>query len=79
VKKYASPTGSPIIGTSENVLATAYISGINDDGTPEYEGGSKIHWDTQETSLKDGKIMFTDEAGEDWTFDQLTVIEETQG
>ncbi|AGC36164.1 hypothetical protein B7L88_gp124 [Rhizobium phage RHEph10] len=75
-KVYRSPTGNVIVGTAETVLALAQIIGINQDGTPEYEGGTTIHWDTQRTLTRDGKILFTDEAGEDWTFDQLTENEE---
>jgi cold shock CspA family protein len=78
LKTYNSPKGHAIIGTSEKVLATASISGINDDGTPVYAGGSEVHWDTQRTLTTKGKICFVCESGNEWTFDQLTaVVEET--
>lgn len=75
MKNYKSPTGSDIIGTSDTVLATATIQGIEDDGTPVYAGGSNIHWDSQETRKLNGKILFLDESGCEWTFDQLIPVE----
>ncbi len=77
-RKYAAPNGSPICGSAEFVLATASISSINADGTPVYDGGgTEIHWDTQKQFTRDGKPLFVDEDGAEWTFDQLTVIEES--
>ncbi|THK33458.1 hypothetical protein EHS39_36220 [Ensifer sp. MPMI2T] len=75
-QNYKSPNGSPIVGTAEKILATANITGINPDGTPNYEGGSDIHWDTQKALVRDGKILFVDEDGDEWTFDQLVLVEE---
>lgn len=76
-RKWVSPTGSEIVGTSDSLLATALISDINEDGTPEYIGESEIHWDTQETETRDGKILFVDDDGEEWTFDQLKQMDES--
>ncbi|MGR9276154.1 hypothetical protein ACU8KI_16250 [Rhizobium leguminosarum] len=71
--RYVSPNGYAIVGTAETVLATAWISEIDPEtGEPEYEGGTKIYWDTQETLERDGKILFVCQNGEEWTFDQLT-------
>lgn len=78
VKNYLSPSGSPIIGTSDTVSCRAEIVGIEDDGTPEYEGDTEVFWDEQETKERDGKILFMDEDGYEWTFDQLTVEPEDQ-
>lgn len=76
---YISPTGKQIVGTAEKVLATAWISGIDPETQePEYEGGTKIYWDTQETLERDGKTLFVCEDGEEWTFDQLVVVPEHQ-
>lgn len=73
---YRAPNGSPIVGTAETVLATAWISGIDDEGFPEYSGSSEIHWDTQETNTRGGKLLFVDDSGEEWTFDQLEKIDD---
>jgi hypothetical protein len=76
-RKYRSPTHSPICGSAEIVLATASIAGIKPDGTPVYDtAGSQIHWDTQRQVVRDGKPVFVDENAAEWTFDQLTPIEE---
>lgn len=73
--EYKSPNGSAIIGTSDMVPATALISGINDDGSPEYAGESQVDWDNQSIKMRDGKILFIDEDANEWTFDQLVKVE----
>jgi hypothetical protein len=75
-RRYKAPNGIEISGTSEILPATALIDSINDDGTPNYAGESKLWWDDQKTKTRDGKILFVDESGEEWTFDQLTPIQE---
>jgi hypothetical protein len=70
-KPYVSPNGSIIVGTKEIVSGTSLILGINDDGTPVYRGQTILHYDDQETVEKEGKIVFVDTDGDEWTFDQL--------
>jgi hypothetical protein len=69
-----------IIGTSESLLATAYVSDFsrNDDGTItfEYDGESKLHWDTQETLKKDGKLLFVTETYREVTEDEIELVED---
>lgn len=65
------PWGCGIIGTSDTILAVALISGIGEDGEPEYAGESDINWDSQETREREGKTLFVCADGEEWTFDQL--------
>lgn len=72
---YKSPNGSEIIGTSDMVPATALINGIYDDGTPSYAGSSNVDWDSQKAKTRDGKILYIDEDGNEWTFDQLVKVE----
>lgn len=73
LRHYLSPNGDYIIGTSETILAIARISGISTDTEePEYEGGTEINWNTQETVLREGKVLFVCQGGKEWTFDQLT-------
>lgn len=78
MKQYRSPTGSPILGTLERLFGRAEIVGIEDDGTPEYEGTTEIFWDDQKTILKDEKIVFLDEDGAEWTFDQLVAVDQEE-
>lgn len=69
---YYSPNGDLIVGTMERIYATARITGTDaETGMPNYEGGSDIGWDSQVTQIRDGKIVFVCETGEQWTFDQL--------
>lgn len=75
-KKYVSPDGLPIVGTLETVKGCANLTTINDDGTPNYDGSTKVYWDEQVTVQRDGKRVFLDEDGNEWTFDQLKVEEE---
>jgi len=75
-KQYVSPTGSPIQGTIERLSGICLVDGINDDGTPSYlECGTKIFWDDQRSATKDNKILYLDENGAEWTFDQLQLAE----
>ena len=71
--RYKSPTGSPIVGTLETIVGIGMIKGIDVDGTPDYVGETDIFWDDQITVVRDGKIIFVDDDGDEWTFDQLTV------
>jgi hypothetical protein len=67
---YLSPKGSPIVGTLEIIHGVANCT-IHSDGTRTYDGGTDVDWDSQETVVRDGKVIFVDEDGEEWTFDQL--------
>ncbi|AZO61756.1 MULTISPECIES: hypothetical protein [unclassified Mesorhizobium] len=70
---YLSPTGSPITGTLERLTGRAHISDIDPEtGEPEYAGGTEIFWNDIQTAKRNGKIVFLDEEGDEWTFDQLT-------
>ncbi|MCO5145399.1 MAG: hypothetical protein M9895_04365 [Aquamicrobium sp.] len=71
MKTYLSPDGSEILGTLETLIGRAEIIGINDDGTPEYQGGTEVFWNAQKTVRRDGQIVYLDEAGREWTFDEL--------
>ena len=74
---YKSPNGSPIVGTSDMVPATALINGINDDGTPDYAGSSLLDWDNQKTNRDSAndQILYIDDDGNEWTFNQLVKVE----
>jgi hypothetical protein len=72
-----SPNGAVIKGTSERVYGTARVIGFTYDRKrkcyePDYEGGTDIYWDSQETILKNGKRIFIDANGDSWTEDQCT-------
>lgn len=76
---YLSPNGSPIIGTLERLSGRAEISDIDPTtGEPEYSGSTAIFYDDQETVRRDGKIVFLDDGGDEWTFDQLVLAEEVE-
>lgn len=73
---YRAPNGQLIQGTLEQIPGVALISGIGDEGEPEYDGETKVWWDDQKTLTRDGKTIFVDDEGFEWTFDQLTKVEE---
>ena len=73
---WKSPTGSKIVGTLETIPGICRLVDISDDGRVDYLGGTDILWDAQETVTRDGKTVFVDEGGDEWTFDQLTKEEE---
>lgn len=71
-KAYVSPNGDPITGTMEMLFGRAHLTKIEDDGSPIYSGGTEIFWDGQTTAItKEGKLIFLDDEGNEWTFDQL--------
>lgn len=74
VNRYQAPNGLEIVGTSDVVACRAEIDGVEDDGTPAYAGETEVFWDEQRTREKGGKILFLDEDGNEWTFDQLSRI-----
>jgi hypothetical protein len=74
-----SPNGSHIIGTAEILLATARISWIDPDtGEPEYDSGTDIHWNSQETAERDGKVLYVCAEGKEWTFDELKPVQTSE-
>ena len=76
---WLSPSGSPIVGTLEKLTGVARCT-IHADGVRTYDSGegTEIDWDSQETVVRDGKVIFVDEDGEEWTFDQLTQEQEDE-
>lgn len=67
-----APNGLEITGTLEAFTGRARISGISEDGTPEHAGGTEVFLEDGKTVERDGKPVFLDEEGGEWTFDQLT-------
>lgn len=77
MSKYVSPTGREITDVLEIVYTVVGISGIDDDGEPEYASeGGEVDWDSQVPHRENGQIIFIDEAGDEWTFDKLNKIGE---
>jgi hypothetical protein len=76
-----SPTGSPIVGTADMVPANALIQqgsftrGADGAIEFEWEGESLCCWDGQYTKQRDGKDLYVDENGEEWTEDQIKLVE----
>jgi hypothetical protein len=78
LKTYQSPNGSTITEILEQVHCGAAIESISDDGkTVVYSGGTDVFWDDQKPVVREGKLIFLDDNGDEWTFDQLTAVEET--
>lgn len=77
VHKYLSPNGDPIVQILEQVIALASVEGIDDEGNPLYGStGSSMDWDNQTSVLRDGKLVYVCEGGNQWFFDQLVKSEE---
>ncbi len=56
----------PAVGIAETMLCTAMIQ-QEDDGSFEYAGESKVHWDTQEATLgADKRARVECDAGHEW-------------
>ena len=77
--QFASPNGVQIVGTLETLTGRANAVEFDPvTGEPSYEGGTTIFWDDQKTVERDGKTIYLDEDGDEWTFDQLKQIEEVE-
>ena len=76
MKQYICPHGERIVGSSDTVSVTASIEDFNDDGTPNFEGGSEVWWDTQTSTKRDGKILYQCDGGEDHTLDECELKDE---
>ena len=74
--QYKSPNGSAIVGTLEIVTCRVDIHGIDENGEPSFAGGSTMFWDEQRPVERDGKPLFLDEDGFEWTLDQLIRVSE---
>lgn len=77
MRRYAvSPKGKEITGVFETCPCRAHISEIfrNEKGEVEfqYAGESEMFWDEQKPVLRENKMVFLDEDGNEWTEDQLT-------
>lgn len=72
--KLVTANDTLIIGTKETVPGTALASEFEADGTPIYDGETKIWWDDQKTVWSQGSRVYIDEAGEEYRFDELTVV-----
>lgn len=76
-----APNGSPILGTLEKLSGRAEITEDsykkNPDGTLDfdYQGGTEIFYDDQETVVQEGKRMFLSADGNEWPEDQLVLRE----
>lgn len=65
-----APNGEPIIGTFEQLNATAYVQGFTrtkKGWEPEYEGDTDMDWDSQEPIRRRGKLVVVDADGNTWS------------
>ena len=69
---FTSPTGAKVVGTKELLIGICRIADIDANGHPVHgDYGTEILWDTAETAREDGNLVYLDENGAEWTFDQL--------
>ena len=69
-----------IVGTLERVLGTCGLEGATRNAAGklqlEYDGnGTRIDWDSAETVVREGRMVFIDEHGEEVTEDNVTIEE----
>lgn len=71
--KYRSPKGLAIFGVLESCPCVAHIDDIADDGKSVTYGttGSEMDWDSQKPVERDSGLVFVDEDGNEWSFEQL--------
>jgi len=69
-----APNGKLIIGTLETVPGTALIQNAKVKCGKvefEYEGETKIDWDSQKSVLEGGQRVFVDEEWNTWTENKI--------
>ena len=69
-----------IVSTLERVLGTCGLEGAtrNPDGSLQLQygfGGTELNWDSAETVVREGRMVFIDEHGEEVTEDNVTIEE----
>ena len=70
--RFKSPSGSPIIGTKENVPGCALATHYTEQGDPQYDGETTMYWDDQTSvTAAGGGLVYIDDEGVEWRFDQL--------
>jgi len=69
--RFLAPNGNPIVGTLETLFGCANATEFSETGEPEYDGETTIWWDEQRTVHKGASMVYVDENGDQWTFDQL--------
>ena len=82
--KAISPAGTEIIGTLDTVQARAEIipgtfKRLADGSLDhEWEGSTEVFWDDQRTLKRDGKDIYLDDEGNEWTEDQIKLVDEDE-
>ena len=73
-----SPKDTLILGTSDAILARGNIDCFRrtDDGETEiiWAGESTVWWDTQETQMREGKLLYVDYDGDEYTEDECRLM-----
>ena len=58
---YVKGTDLEVIGTLEELRGVSYAFSLNDDGSPEYAGETRVWWDGQRTVMRDGQRVWVEE------------------
>lgn len=78
MKKPFTKDGRELLGTLELVEGCSYVEGVEDDGTIEYSGETKMFWDGQKTVERDGERVWLDEEGEEFLESEIVWKEEEE-
>lgn len=77
-----SRNGSDIIGRYETcpcraeILPGSFERSASGKIAFEWLGGTEMFYDAQEPIKKDGQSVFLDENGDEWTEDQITLVDD---
>ena len=72
--KLLTPNGTYITGTLETIQGQALASHYEPDGTPIWDGETKVYWNGQETVWQKGSRIYLDDGGTEFTLDQLKIV-----
>ncbi|MFP1132405.1 hypothetical protein [Asticcacaulis sp. W401b] len=76
LRTYNSPTGSEILGKMILLVGRAEIAGFTASGEPVMLDTAEVFWDCEKVATREGREIYLDRNGEEWTFDQLGPEEE---
>lgn len=71
-----SQNNTRITGSFDLVYCVAGIADFAEDGSPNWEGGSSVDWDSQRTVTRGGQEVYVDDDGEEYLRSECRLMTE---
>src|SRR5690242_11799851 len=73
-----SKDGTRITGSFEQINGIANITDFDENGDPNWEGGTDVDWDSQVSVQRDGEDIFVDEDGDKYLRSECRLMTEEE-